>query len=209
MIPPITPPIWPPGTPPGTPPTTPPIEATGGGASSSLIILISLGIDVGVRSCPLTRSVWTCFTTRTGAAAGGGGGGGGGGGATSIAVNSRVGRASVNSSGRITITAMRMTCRPKENMVVIPRLVFSLPPDSRRLSSNMGNLRKTGPYVGLRHRVLAICSQNSGKIEPGPKTPKTYIRPTLNGQGGGCHFLAAGPEKSSRRVDRREPLPGT
>src|SRR5579884_1965119 len=61
-IPPSTPPMAPPGTPPGTPPTTPAIA--GGGASSSLIILISLGILVGARSRLLMTSVCT-FTTFT------------------------------------------------------------------------------------------------------------------------------------------------
>src|ERR1035438_618474 len=54
---PITPPIDPPGTPPGTPPTTPVEAMTGGGASSSLIISIFLGILVGVRNSPFTMSV--------------------------------------------------------------------------------------------------------------------------------------------------------
>src|ERR671938_577727 len=91
---PITPPIDPPGTPPGTPPTTPVVAATGGGASSSLIICTFLGIFVGVRSSPFTISVWICFTTLTGAAAGGGGGGGGGG-ATSMNIVVPLGKASV------------------------------------------------------------------------------------------------------------------
>ena len=62
----MTPPMEPPGTPPGTPPTTPADAMAGGGASSSLIICTFLGILVGVRSSPLTISVWICFTTLTG-----------------------------------------------------------------------------------------------------------------------------------------------
>src|SRR5215470_9495913 len=92
--PPITPPAEPPGTPPTTPPTTP---VLGGGASSSLIISIFLGILLGVRSSPLTISLTrgTVFTT----GAGGGGGGGGGGGATIAAISIRVGRPSVMING--------------------------------------------------------------------------------------------------------------
>jgi hypothetical protein len=41
--------------------------------------------------------------------------------------------------------------------VVIPRLVFSLPPDSMRLSSNI----KVPPALtALRHRLPPLCSQN-------------------------------------------------
>src|SRR5581483_11204997 len=133
---PITPPIEPPGTPPGTPPTTPAEAMAGGGASSSLIISTFLGILVGVRSSPLTMSVWMTLTTFTGAAAGGGGGGGGGG----ATRNPRVtvfGRASVKINGISTITPMIMNCRMNETMDVHPRFVLSLPPDSIRLSSNM------------------------------------------------------------------------
>src|SRR5438067_4094281 len=148
-MPPITPPICPPGTPPGTPPTTPPVAIAGGGASSSLIIWTFSGILVGVRSWPLTISVCTVLTTFTGAAAGGGGGGGGGGGATRKVINCCLGRASVNKSGIRTKSPTRNTCSTMESAVVTPRFVFSLPPDSRRLSSNIGYLPITGPYVRL------------------------------------------------------------
>src|SRR6202034_2153011 len=90
---PMTPPMEPPGTPPGTPPTTPVEAMTGGGASSSLIISIFLGILVGVRNSPLTMSVWMTLTILTGAAAGGGGGGGGGG-ATNMNMVVPLGKAS-------------------------------------------------------------------------------------------------------------------
>src|ERR1700722_7006429 len=79
--------------------------------------------------------VWI-FTTLT-TAAGGGGGGGGGGGATKPVSNVALGRASVNSSGINTMTPTRMISMMNVNEVVKPRLVFSLLPDSIRLSSNI------------------------------------------------------------------------
>src|SRR5215469_11581921 len=159
IIPPITPPIWPPGTPPGTPPTTPPVDISGGGASSSLIIWTFCGIFVGVRSWPFTRSLWICFTILTGAAAGGGGGGGGGGGATKKVISCCLGSASVKISGIRTRTPTNSACRTKETAVVAPRFVFSLPPDSIRLSSNIGfSLQRTLPIV--RHHAFLLCSQN-------------------------------------------------
>src|SRR5271170_8036476 len=99
---PSTPPRAPPGTPPGPPPTTPAGPVLGGG-SSSLIIWIFFGMAVGVRSCPLSNSLWIFFTI-TGAAAGGGGGGGGGGGAVSIVISCLVGSASVKINGSSTKT---------------------------------------------------------------------------------------------------------
>src|SRR5205085_7633875 len=77
MIPPITPPATPPGTPPGTPPTTPctPVAA---GNSSSLIMVISLGMAFGCISLPASNWRGITFTILGAAAAGGGGGGGGG-----------------------------------------------------------------------------------------------------------------------------------
>ena len=47
---------------------------------------------------------------------------------------------------------------PNANVVVLPRLVFSLFPDSIRLSSNIG-FSYTGPYALFRHRPLPVCSQ--------------------------------------------------
>src|ERR1700751_5373601 len=159
MIPPITPPIWPPGIPPGTPPTTPPVDISGGGASSSLIIWTFCGIFVGVRSWPLTRSLWICFTILTGAAAGGGGGGGGGGGATRTVISCCLGSASVKTSGIKTSTPINSSCKMNEIVVVAPRFVLSLPPDSIRLSSNIGfSLQRTLPI--LRHQTFLLCSQN-------------------------------------------------
>src|SRR6185437_1090001 len=114
---------------------------TGGGASSSLIISTFLGILVGVRSSPLMMSVCTTFTTRCGTAAGGGGGGGGGGGATRKVINCCFGRASVYSSGSNTRMPTRQICSTNDKVVVTPRLVLNLPPDSIRLSSNMELLR--------------------------------------------------------------------
>src|SRR5205085_11724036 len=144
--------------PPGTPPTTP-ADATGGGASSSLIICIFSGILVGVRNCPLTISVCTCFTILTGAAAGGGGGGGGGG-ATRNVINCVLGKASVNSSGSNTRTPISATCNTNEKTVVAPRFVLSLPPDSIRLSSNI-RLLLHRPYVRL-DTALDPFAPNSG-----------------------------------------------
>src|SRR5258708_21600517 len=76
MIPAIPPPLWPPGIPPGPPPTTPPIVATGGGASSSLIIRTFDGILLGVRSLPfaILLVTFTTFAADGVDAAGGGGG---------------------------------------------------------------------------------------------------------------------------------------
>src|SRR5438270_12941558 len=156
---PITPPIEPPGTPPGTQPITPADAIAGGGASSSLMILTLLGILVGVRSSPFTMSVWICFTTLTGAAAGGGGGGGGGG-ATSMNIVVPLGKASVKINGIRIMTPTIMTCNMNETMEVHPRLVFSLPPDSIRLSSNMRfSPNWFRPLRILRHRAFLLCSR--------------------------------------------------
>src|SRR6185436_12232527 len=77
--PPITPPSAPPATPPEIPPTTP---LDGGGSSSSLIMAMSFGTDLGAIRRPASNWRGMTLTTFTGAACGGGGGGGGGGGAT-------------------------------------------------------------------------------------------------------------------------------
>src|SRR5581483_4987154 len=146
------------GTPPGTPPTTPPAAMLGGGASSSLIICTFSGIFVGVRSCPFCNSLWT-LTTLIGAAAGGGGGGGGGGGATRNVISCCFGRASVNKSGISTRIPMRTTWMRNDTVVVTPRFDLSLPPDSMRLSSNIGNLLH-GTLRILRHRLVGLCSQS-------------------------------------------------
>jgi len=73
----------PPMTPPAVPPATPPTDsayntALGGGASSSLIILMTCGILLGVRSSPFTISLMRLTCSIWGGAGGGGGGGGGG-----------------------------------------------------------------------------------------------------------------------------------
>src|ERR1700752_4819934 len=104
-------------------------------------------------------SVWICFTILTGAAAGGGGGGGGGG-ATNMNIVVPLGRASVKINGIKIMTPTIMTCKANEMMDVHPRFVFNLPPDSMRLSSNMGSpklLYRTLRF--LRHRLLLFCSQ--------------------------------------------------
>src|SRR5476649_1012385 len=128
---PITPPNWPPGTPPATPPTTP---DEGAGWSSSLIILMILGILLGVRSSLFTTSVvrGTCFTT---AAAGGGGGGGGGGGATRNELSWCSGNASVINNGSRIIKPIMTSSTMNEIVVVVFWLVRIFPPDSIKLSS--------------------------------------------------------------------------
>src|SRR5262250_801680 len=94
-------------------------------------------------------SLWICFTTLIGAAAGGGGGGGGGGGATRNVINCCLGNASVKINGSSTSTPTSSACKTNEIVVVAPRLVFSRPPDSIRLSSNIGFSVQTRPYVFL------------------------------------------------------------
>src|SRR5262250_644891 len=94
-------------------------------------------------------SLWICFTTLIGAAAGGGGGGGGGGGATRNVINCCLGNASVKISGNSTSTPTSSACKINEIVVVAPRLVLSRPPDSIRLSSNIGFSVQTRPYVFL------------------------------------------------------------
>src|SRR6201997_5823429 len=92
--------------------------------------------------------VGTTFTVLTGAAAGGGGGGGGGG-ATRNVISCCLGNASVNISGSKTRTPTNSACKMNEIVVVAPRFVFSRPPDSIRLSSNIGFSVQTRPYVFL------------------------------------------------------------
>src|SRR3984893_17465894 len=105
IMPPITPPPTPPGTPPGTPPTTP-CTPEAAGNSSSLIIVISLGMAFGCISLPASNCRGITFTILGADAAGGGGGGGGGGGATRKLVNCVFGSASVKSSGIIIAAVM-------------------------------------------------------------------------------------------------------
>src|SRR5580692_56430 len=157
MMPPMTPPICPPGIPPGTPPTTP-ADITGGGASSSLIIWTFSGIFVGVSRWLLMILVCTCFTILTGAAAGGGGGGGGGG-ATRKVINCCLGRASVKMRGIRTMSPTRAISRMIANVVVRPRLVFNLPPDSRRLSSNITVSPYFRAYVSLDTEHFAFAPE--------------------------------------------------
>src|SRR5215469_3874119 len=47
-------------------------------------------------------------------------------------------------------------------VVVIPRLDFNLPPDSMRLSSNIGNLLHKTLHI-FRHRPVHLCSQDLGR----------------------------------------------
>src|SRR5579864_9039187 len=104
-------------------------------------------------------SVCTTLTALTGAAAGGGGGGGGGGGATRNVISCCLGSASVNISGNSTRTPTSSACKTKEMVVVAPRFVFNRPPDSIRLSSNIGFSVQPTLRI-LRHRAFRLCSQN-------------------------------------------------
>ena len=63
--------------------------------------------------------------------------GGGGGGATRNVISCCLGSASVKIRGIRTMTPIRPISRMIAKVVVRPRFVFSLPPDSRRLSSNI------------------------------------------------------------------------
>src|ERR1051325_4549552 len=105
-------------------------------------------------------SVWTCFTTCTGAAAGGGGGGGGGGGATSNVACNALGKASVNSNGISTRTPISPIGKRNAIVVVPPRFVLSFPPDSIRLSSN---IRFSYPHP--TQYLDTACSQNAPSLE--------------------------------------------
>src|SRR5580704_12667864 len=93
-------------------------------------------------------------------AAGGGGGGGGGGGATRDIMESCLGRASVKMRGIRTIIPIKPISRMIANVVVRPRFVFSLPPDSRRLSSNI----KVSPYF------RAYISLDTDRLPFAPKS---------------------------------------
>src|SRR5258707_6771171 len=55
---------------------------------------------------------------------------------------------------------MSPTCSKKDKMVVPNRLVFSLLPDSMRLSSNIG-FSYIRPLRELRHRPHPLCSRFS------------------------------------------------
>src|SRR5208282_747556 len=112
------------------------------------------GILVGVRNWPLMTSL-CIFTTLTATAAGGGGGGGGGGGATRKVISCCLGRASVKMSGIRTIRPISAISRIIAKVVVRPRLVFSRPPDSRRLSSNIEFLLRQS-LRKLRHRLRPL-----------------------------------------------------
>src|SRR5215470_16999465 len=103
-------------------------------------------------------SLWICLTIFTGAAAGGGGGGGGGGGATRKVISCCLGSASVKMSGSRTSTPTKNACRTNEIVVVLPRFVLSRPPDSIRLSSNIGFSVQPALRT-FRHRTSLFCSQ--------------------------------------------------
>src|SRR5258708_8495425 len=162
MIPPITQPILPPGIPPGTPPTTPPIVATGGGASSSLIIWTFDGILLGVRSLPFAILLVT-FTTfaADGVDAAGGGGGGGGGGASRRLSNCCLGSTSVNHNGSKSRRPIRNNCKTNERRVDHVLLLRCAPLESSRLTSNRtlsAAAEARGPIVARRVRSFTTAA---------------------------------------------------
>src|SRR4029077_4079050 len=162
MIPPITPPIWPPGIPPGTPPTTPPVIATGGGASSSLIIWTLDGIRLGVRSRPFAILLVN-FTTfaADGVDAAGGGGGGGGGGASSRVSNCCFGSTSVNHNGSKIRRPIRNNSKTSDRTVAHVLLLRCAALESSRLASNRnssGAAEARGPFVAGRERSFTAVS---------------------------------------------------
>src|SRR5467141_1532231 len=162
MIPPITPLNSPPGIPPVTPPTTPPFVATGGGASSSLIIWTFDGILLGVRSHPFAILLVT-FTTfaADGVDAAGGGGGGGGGGASRKVSNCCLGSTSVNHNGSKSKRPIRNNCKTNERRVARVLLLRCATPESSRLSSNRtlsGAAEARGPIVAGRERSFTAVS---------------------------------------------------
>src|SRR5713226_1018695 len=126
-------------------------------------------------------SVSTCFTTFT--SAGGGGGGGGGGGATKAIMSCAFGNASVNSSGIRTIMPTITACSPKENAAVAGLLVFSLPPDSIKLSSNISFLpAQTYDALDTGHPRFApssclFCKQQQ-RSKIGPSALYSFQRET-------------------------------
>src|SRR6266481_6558892 len=165
MIPPITPPTWPPGSPPGTPPTTPPVIATGGGASSSLIIWTLDGILLGVRSRPYAILLVT-FTTfaADGVDAAGGGGGGGGGGASRRVSNCCLGSTSVNHNGSKSRRPIRNNCKTNEKIVDHVLLLRCATLESSRLSSNRTWSRAveaTGPTISGSSPLLLLLPIDS------------------------------------------------
>src|SRR6202521_3224000 len=73
---------------------------------------------------------------------------------------------------------MSPTCSRNDKMVVPNRLVFSLLPDSMRLSSNIG-FSYIRPLRELRHRPHPLCSRS---LEPEPlplRTPASGGRSTI------------------------------
>src|SRR5215469_14432456 len=74
-----------------------------------------------------------------------------------------LGNASVNNSGISTKTPMMTAWMTKEMLVVRPRFVFSFPPDSNRLSSNIVCL-PAEHYEILRHQPPPACSQLWGEF---------------------------------------------
>src|SRR5258708_14815504 len=119
-----------------------------------------------------------CCRTRTGAAAGGGGGGGGGGGATRNVMSCCFGNASVKISGSRTRTPTSNACNTNEIAVVAPRLVLSLPPDSIRLSSNIGFSLQQTPRI-LRHQPAHLCSRKNWiLLSKAPEFPAPRLPPS-------------------------------
>src|SRR6266849_5205134 len=65
---------------------------------------------------------------------------------------------------------MSPTCSRKDKMVVPNRLVFSLLPDSMRLSTNIG-FSYIRPLRELRHRTHPLCSRTFGAFASANSCP--------------------------------------
>src|SRR5260370_5479072 len=175
MIPPITPSSCPPGIPPGTPPTTPPVIATGGGASSSLIIWTLDGILLGVRSRPFAILLVT-FTTfaADGVDAAGGGGGGGGGGASRRVTNCCLGSTSVNHNGSKSRRPIRNNCKTNDRRVDHVLLLRCATLESSRVTSN---------------RTLSGAAEARGPIVAGPERSFTAVSTLFSSSTTACVFM--------------------
>jgi hypothetical protein len=95
-----------------------------------------------------------------------------------------LGRASVNMRGSKTMKPINAISRRMANVVVRPRFVFNLPPDSRRLSSNI----RVSPYYRAYVNLDTVCFPFAPKLEPHrpsrPPKPRLALnhtfQPTIN-----------------------------